>query len=592
MLQQLSGQGELWVNQDGLPVRQVLEFDIPEVNQEYSAHIQMSADFSSYGKVDALPKAVQGPDGKWLLQGTLTAEAASSLGKFPGFGQLPVQVAASEPENLATIAGWWSHITSTLPLRVSPTAVILFVLILLVVIFFSFYRRYPRRCYAFIVFVLIPIMVFSPLLESTGVVKFMERQVQAAEAGRSAVPEFLQALGLDPAMVDVDTTSPSDTADEGDNPSEENPEILTPQAALEQAAASKPEGAPYYDVLIPTVNGSSEEALEICGYGTPGDDTDGDLLTDTVEYCLGTLADNADTDGDSIPDGTEVLGFDLGSTHWDSDPLNSDSNRDGIPDTREWSKTLTPNGLAVTDDIDSDGIPNIWDEDDDGDEVPDAFDISPNALTDYTTEFNLTTQGTMTTGTEAIEIEVQPLEKDHLRYSTTVLDWPYDEEGNIRDLNDSKLDLRLTPFLLVTTNVQPTQELLEQYGTKAWYDEEQGKNVLLITLQPLEDGGAVYAFYGKVAYEAVQTGDIQWNAKVVWMAQMQADTNVCHYVYYAGHDECEIETEATILHQYQETFRITGLTGHQERELRGNGDGHSRHDHRRPLPLPVVCGSQ
>ena len=272
------------------------------------------------------------------------------------------------------------------------------------------------------------------------------------------------------------------------------------------------------------------------------------------------MADNADTDGDSIPDGTEVLGFDLGSTHWDSDPLNSDSNRDGIPDTREWSKTLTPNGLAVTDDIDSDGFPNIWDEDDDGDEVPDAFDISPNALTDYTTEFNLTTQGTMTTGTEAIEIEVQPLEKDHLRYSTTVLDWPYDEEGNIRDLNDSKLDLRLTPFLLVTTNVQPTQELLEQYGTKAWYDEEQGKNVLLITLQPLEDGGAVYAFYGKVAYEAVQTGDIQWNAKVVWMAQMQADTNVCHYVYYAGHDECEIETEATILHQYQETFRITGLT--------------------------------
>ena len=268
MLQQLSGRGELWVNQDGLPVRQVLEFDIPEVNQEYSAHIQMSADFSAYGKVDALPKAVQGPDGKWLLQGTLTAEAASSLGRFPGFGQLPVQVAASEPENLATVAGWWSHITSTLPLRVSPTAVILFVLILLVVIFISFYRRYPRRCYAFIVFVLIPIMMFSPLLESTGVVKFMERQVQAAEAGRSAVPEFLQALGLDPAMVDVDTTSPSDTADEGDNPSDENPEILTPQAALEQAAASKPEGAPYYDVLIPTVNGSSEEALEICGYGT------------------------------------------------------------------------------------------------------------------------------------------------------------------------------------------------------------------------------------------------------------------------------------------------------------------------------------
>ena len=47
--------------------------------------------------------------------------------------------------------------------------------------------------------------------------------------------------------------------------------------------------------------GSGSATLEICGYGEPGVDTDGDGLTDQVEYCLGTAATNPDTDEDGIP---------------------------------------------------------------------------------------------------------------------------------------------------------------------------------------------------------------------------------------------------------------------------------------------------
>jgi hypothetical protein len=116
MLQQLSGQGELWVNQAGLPVRQVLDLEMPEVTEEYGAKIRMSADFTSYGKVETLPRAVPGPNGTWRLEGSLPVETFSGMGAFPGFGERSSQITESGLASQSPTTGLWNHLTALQPL--------------------------------------------------------------------------------------------------------------------------------------------------------------------------------------------------------------------------------------------------------------------------------------------------------------------------------------------------------------------------------------------------------------------------------------------------------------------------------------------
>jgi parallel beta-helix repeat protein len=555
-LQQLSGQGELWVNQAGLPVRQVIDLEMPEVTDEYGARIRISADFSSYGKVEALPRAVPGPDGTWRLKGSLPGEAAAGLGAFPGFGARPAQSVTSEPLPPATDAGWWARIISQLPLRVSPTSVILFVVIFLIVLFLLSYRRNPRRCYAVLVFVLIPIIVFSPLLRSVEVVNFMERQVQAGEARAAAMPDLLRALGFDTQEIETAMASQETAAQEGDKTNDHqataaNLDMPFTARSLANAAAS----------LSPQLITSQSGPASRCGEGDPNVDTDGDGLNDALELCLGTNPYSSDTDGDTLPDKLELDGFIVNGIHWYSDPLKADSNEDGIPDNLEWATSDSHFGRAANADLDGDGIPNVWDDDDDGDGVPDALDLSPFAVTDYASAINLSTQGSGFNGYQFIEVQVQPRDPSHLRYSTTALDWPPDEQGNIQDLDDSAEDLRLIPFLKVTTNVRPGEELAEEYGYVAF--ESEGGFTLLVPLSPAEEGGAIHAFYGKVAYAPGQIDDVQWQAELIWMTQVQHDSWVYWYWWWdPDHNYPQfagMRTEANVVHQYQDEFRLTGL---------------------------------
>jgi hypothetical protein len=533
-LQTLNGQGELWVNQAGLPVRQVLEIAMPEVTAQYSARIQMRVDLSGYGQVEALPRAVPGADGTWRLEGALPTGMGSNLGAFSGFGA---------PSNPPTAAPASARVPSRLPLRIPPTDVGLLILIVLAILIVRYYRRNSRRCYVLVVLILIPIMLLSTLLRSEHVGRFQERQAQAAEARAASAPEMLGALGLE-TSVTTTTSAGGTTAKAAATHSLTLPATST---GMMQAPAN-------------------DGALLRCGEGEPGVDTDGDGLLDTVELCLGTSPDSADTDGDSIPDDVEIHGFDLGGKHWDSDPLKPDSNGDGMLDTFEWSTTHAENGRAEAADLDGDGIPNLWDDDDDGDGVPDAHDLSAFARSDYTSSLTLSTAGSGFSGYQYIEIQVQPQDLEHLRYTTTALDWPdYDEQGNIQDLDDSTADVRLSPFLLVNTNVQPAAELAEKYGFRSWASD--GQYVLLVPMLSVENGGAIHAFYGKVAYAPGQTGAIQWEAKLVWMTQMQAD----YWAYRpltmgeAGWDmflenmTAEMKTETRVVHQYQDDFRLTGL---------------------------------
>ena len=106
-----------------------------------------------------------------------------------------------------------------------------------------------------------------------------------------------------------------------------------------------------------------------------GVDTDGDGLEDATEWLLDTDPQLADTDGDLLSDAQEVGGFtgDDGSM-WYTDPRALDTNKDGRPDGLEC--TAMWEGEATCNDLDDDGAPDVWDYDDDNDDVPDTRDLS------------------------------------------------------------------------------------------------------------------------------------------------------------------------------------------------------------------------
>jgi serine/threonine protein kinase/pSer/pThr/pTyr-binding forkhead associated (FHA) protein len=74
-------------------------------------------------------------------------------------------------------------------------------------------------------------------------------------------------------------------------------------------------------------------------------DDDNDRLTNLQERELGTEADNADTDGDGLTDGEEVLS-------WSTDPLNRDTDGDNCTDGEEVDNGTSP----LQPDTDGDGI--------------------------------------------------------------------------------------------------------------------------------------------------------------------------------------------------------------------------------------------
>ena len=86
---------------------------------------------------------------------------------------------------------------------------------------------------------------------------------------------------------------------------------------------------------------------------------------------------------------TNCQGFTFGGKTWRTDPLQADSNLDGIDDAAEWNPAWVAS-QPDTLDLDGDGVPNPWDDDNDGDGVPDGLDNSPYKVLDYQSSYNIT----------------------------------------------------------------------------------------------------------------------------------------------------------------------------------------------------------
>jgi hypothetical protein len=217
-------------------------------------------------------------------------------------------------------------------------------------------------------------------------------------------------------------------------------------------------------------------------------DTDGDGLKDGIEVNeLGTSPKQKDTDGDLISDQREVRrttrflrrGFTGTNRHWYLNPLDPDTNGDSRADFMECSQLIdiklsnntlvTPAGTAC-EDTDGDTVPDVFDYDDDNDQVPDSLDSAPTTVmagswdagnTKYTgvlsQTVNLQLNGFTANKPLLVDIELRPTDPNHLWYTQNVLDWPSnDKEGQVRRVHDTTFgasgrdangDMRLIPMV-------------------------------------------------------------------------------------------------------------------------------------------------
>ncbi|MEM7798765.1 MAG: hypothetical protein AAF633_06220, partial [Chloroflexota bacterium] len=497
MLKAMTGSGELWLDQDGVPRRQILNTNVPEVNARYSARSEMVITFGYEED---------------LLDGALTALATPNKGAT---GLLPAS-SFTLPEVAA------NRFTSAE--RVSISLIVLLISASLGALTLAVIRQ-RRWIHISIPFSLAGFTFLTPVLTPIALANTASHRPQAVSLN--------EALGFEAETEEVETASTS---------IEENkpyvPE-LAPEAPLQQ-----------------TSSGVNEDQ---CGSGNTVDDSDSDGLTDFVERCLGTSLFSLDTDLDLLTDTLEVEGFTLNGQTWYSNPMLEDSNGDGLTDREEW---VAPIGFASSHDIDGDGLPNIWDRDNDGDGIEDEIDFDPFLVSEYQTSFSFesTLDEDDFDGYQYIEFQVQPLDDDHLRYITTPLDWSYDTEGNLQDRDRSLEDIQLSPALKVRTTTPPSEQDRSDYGLGAfnldarYYSRFQDgdRYDMYIVLSPINDGGRITAFEGRAVYGPEEIDAIDWTSiEMVWTAAMENDSL---------NDDDEIETDTIILTEYTEpSFRITGM---------------------------------
>lgn len=564
LVAQMTGGGTLWVDEAGLPRRQIMDLTLPRASADYAARVHVVTEFSDFGTVASIGKVTQDAEGAWHLEapaaGASVGVGTGSAGTGGG-GTGGGDPAAGGWDSVAGVGAAFgidpaaiASVTEALSAAESRLADGLLTLVMLLVaaglsLALLSHRR-DRSVYVSVVVVTITALVAGPLMQAAEISDFMARRASAA-SGIGVTAALAQALGGPAGIAPSDNLGQSRVLgeDQGMAPSD----TMDQSPALPAAAGRLPDG------LTQAGGGAG---ITACGQGSSTVDTDGDGLTDFEEGCRGTDPNRSDTDADLIPDGAEVTGFGVGGETWYGAPNVVDASGDGLVDSAEWPTPVGKgprmdadgNGTATDEeawDPDDDNVPNIWDDDNDGDGVPDNVDLSPFSRSALVEGYTLSTQGGGTGGHQYIELQVRPGDPDRLRYNVSALDWPADEAGQMTDLDNSSADLRLFPMLEILTNVRPDTELARRYGLGT-VDSVPGSPEpyrLYAPLLPVADNGRIVAFYARVAYPPAQQSQIRWQARMVWVLQAQTDE-------FTGNS---IRTEALALQTYEEPmFQVTG----------------------------------
>ncbi|MCP4126358.1 MAG: hypothetical protein GY753_04765, partial [Gammaproteobacteria bacterium] len=503
-LQGMTGQGEIWLDASGLPRRQILDVSMPAVTDSYDANMHMIVDYSRFGEPVpgiAVPQP-SGQDGALVLPDNAINSTGESI-------QPPAAISISAQE-LAPFSS-----------RLIPGLIALPLLALALLLI-----RRRRTLYVAVATTMIILMVAQPLLQVGQYAMFDRHSAEAAP-----IDEALQEMGL----ISAQATSNKGTA----NSLHRNLSPNTPAITLNDC-----------------------HNLYVDAGSQPLADDDGDGLTNETEWCLGTDYTDVDSDGDSITDTLEFQGFtDANGKAWFSDPMQLDSNFDGVSDGDEWEPILTSDAYTGVDsftDYDSDGVPNLWDADNDDDGVPDDQDISIYRVMPVRSGFEINVSSHNSGTAVYIDVQLQPEDTDHLRYSLTHLDWPADDKGQIKDLDNSTDDVALIPVLSLSSNISPTLATKYAIASSAIDAKDLSKGYSLwVPLTPVENSGAIYAFSARLAFtsDEADTGIDLTKGKIIWMAKAALDSCVADST-----NSCtSTSTSDSVIASYEEEVRVTGL---------------------------------
>ncbi|HHJ07220.1 MAG TPA: hypothetical protein ENK24_06945, partial [Anaerolineae bacterium] len=389
------GQGEIWIDAQTLPRRLSLHVEYPRQANGERIEADIKTDFSQF----AGQKFAQNP-----------------IVRLAGLFGLPASAKdlGQTAQNIVVILGFAA-------------------LTLLMVR----YRR-EKWVYATVVILVILSMVGAPLLRSQRVYAFQQK-MEAKRAEQEVSRQNYAAA----QQIQAETTA-----------SDWNPRAdpLADGAPAKSLTATEPDIAPAFALPADSGNdnptdtdhdGLTDEQENDLGTDPNDSDSDGDGLSDGDEVLrLATDALAKDSDLDQIPDNLEVIGFEMNGKHWYSDPNNADTNNDGILDGVECP-ARTETGATVDTlcrDADSDGTPDIFDADNDGDGVSDRIDLSPFSAVGsvdhpFTANnpFQLTVDNLDANNPVFVDLQLRPKNPKHLTYALNVLDWPSgDEAGQIQ----------------------------------------------------------------------------------------------------------------------------------------------------------------
>ncbi|MCX6047480.1 MAG: LamG domain-containing protein, partial [Chloroflexi bacterium] len=415
----MTGSGEIWVNGAGLPVREQIHLRFPpEKGAEEWMEAEVTTNFSQWQTppTDALASLWRNSaNGQWQ----------------PWLGQAWALMGLTAQQIQETAIG-----VGLLGLIVGLVGLIIH------------YRR-ARRLYAGLAAALVGTMLIVPLLNAQQVSAFAARQQVKTMTNTDEKA----------AQTQIEAQKAKVTGEEFD--AQRNP--------LEHR------GPLSVDKVRAAVSMRASLAASTCDM-TTNTDCDSDGLSNEVEiYKLGTNPFDVDSDHDYISDKLEVQGFTYGGKQWYLNPLNPDTNGDGLIDSLECAglSNIIPKTGAInpafvaktclnsdTGSINSDLTPDLFDFDNDGDGVPDKVDDSPfsvvgntaTGLTDSQLSFNLAFTGT--NQPVFVDFSVRPTNIKHLWYTNNVLDWPSnDTKGQItRVFNTTYADVTSTSSLSKAAN--------------------------------------------------------------------------------------------------------------------------------------------
>jgi hypothetical protein len=564
----IEAHGELWIGQDGLPIRQIINMIQHDTQKGVSHASVITTDFSGFPAPPAWRATWQ-------------------------------TVAALDWQSISFSLAMLALMLALLPLLLQ--------------------RRLHRPVYAIVAPLIALIMVFSPLLSipNTAAAAANTAATSPASSAEPALPPAPAPIPGTvpttpaPAALAAQTTTSTDTTD----------------ADQDGVARSIEDKYGSSDTSVDTDGDGLRDSVEIFELGT----RPGKYLSKPLADQRNTDGADTDSDGikDNI-EIRPLIGPD-GRT-WYLDPFKADTNDDGIVDLIDCYGLTNPQFTAAcTLDSDKDNLPDAFDADNDNDGLPDRYDAAPyhvvggprnsqgqiSPLPNQMLQFDLEGQQQNTLLT--VEFTLTPHNPKHLWYSQSILDWPTnDKEGQIQRVKDDPLgssgklangDMRLVPMLEIelpytantmaglprkpgvtltdipelqqTTLVSPTllnqwfdtwldRKLLDSYQIAVRPKDTSRTMMVYIPLDLMRDPQTdePMAFTTKMAYRPITTQLIKQKARLAWMVNVKTDKCTKQ-----SSKECELAANwasngTTIAHTYYDDFVLSALNVHQDKGVK------------------------